>query len=114
MAGSVLSTAVVGFAAACLVGLSGVGASAAFAQRLAGAADAAALAAADAASGALRGVPCERAGEVAEAAGATIARCAVDGLIADVTVTAAFGRLVATASARAGPAPAAEFSQPSP
>ncbi|MFJ6652794.1 Rv3654c family TadE-like protein [Microbacterium sp. NPDC091313] len=75
------------------------------AQRLAGAADAAALAAADAASGAVPGVPCDRAAEVAAMAGASVTACELDGLIATVTVAAPWGALPAAATARAGPPP---------
>lgn len=68
------------------------------------AADAAALAAADGASGLEAGHPCELAGRVAGANGAAVTSCAVDGLVATVTV----GRRVAgfwiEGSARAGPA----------
>ena len=92
MAGAVLSVAIVGVAAAMTVGLASVGAAATFAQRLAGTADAAALAAADTAAGAMRGDPCDRAGEVAD-------------LTVTVTVSAPFGQFVANASARAGPPP---------
>jgi recombinational DNA repair protein RecR len=63
---------------------------------LAGAADAAALAAADAASGVVDGAPCERAAEIAVAAGSELAACELDGVIATVTVAGAFGRFTAT------------------
>ena len=52
----------------------------------AGAADAAALAAADARVGAVTGFPCERAAEVAAANGTTMTDCTVDGLVATITV----------------------------
>jgi len=103
MAGTTLSVGVVVCSATLVVGFATAGAAAAFSQRLAGVADAAALAAADAASGAVEGEPCARATEIAAAAGAGLAGCVLDELIATVTVTAPFGRLPATASARAGP-----------
>ena len=105
MAGAVLSVAIVGVAAAMTVGLTAVGAAATFGQRLAGIADAAALAAADAAAGAVTGVPCDRAEEVAGAADAVVTSCAVADLTVTVTVSAPFGAFAAMASARAGPPP---------
>jgi len=105
MAGSILATGLVGCAAALSVGLALPGSAAVFGQRLAGAADAAALAAADAASGAVSGIPCELAQAIAEAAHAELSGCDIDGLTATVTVSAMFGRMPATASARAGPPP---------
>jgi secretion/DNA translocation related TadE-like protein len=105
MAGSSLSLGIASTVVALAIGLSAVGAAAVFGQRLSGAADAAALAAADAASGAVSGVPCERAVELAAAFGASIEACEVEGLIATVTVAAAFGRIPVRASARAGPPP---------
>ncbi|MGX5771671.1 MULTISPECIES: Rv3654c family TadE-like protein [Microbacterium] len=100
--------AAVGILAAAAVltaGLAGAGAAAVASQRLASAADAGALAAADAASGAVPGVPCERAGEVAGAFGTVVEACELDELIATVTVSMRLGPLAARASARAGPPP---------
>lgn len=105
MAGTVLAVGAVGCAAALAVGLSVVGTAAVQSQRAADAADAAALAAADAASGAATGIPCARADAVARAGGASLSACALDGLVATVTVAVPFGVLSATASARAGPPP---------
>ncbi len=105
MPGTALAAGVVACTAALAVGLGQIAGAAVFAQRLAGTADAAALAAADAAAGAVTGVPCERAGELATTGGASVVACDLDGLVATVTVSAAFGLLTATASARAGPAP---------
>ncbi|WP_137843265.1 Rv3654c family TadE-like protein [Microbacterium sp. 2FI] len=105
MAGATLSAAVVGCAAALVVGLATVGTAAVVGQRLAAAADAAALAAADTASGAAHGIPCERADEVAHAHDAVLAECRLEGLIATVSVTTSFGGVEATARARAGPPP---------
>jgi len=103
MPGTAVTVGVVGCVTALTVGLASIAAASVFGQRLAGVADAAALAAADAASGAVTGVPCERAQQVAAAGGADVGVCDLDGLIATVTVTASFGVLPASASARAGP-----------
>ncbi|MFC0196480.1 Rv3654c family TadE-like protein, partial [Microbacterium arthrosphaerae] len=85
--------------------LAALGGAAVVGQRLAAAADAGALAAADTASGAITGVPCERAAEVAAEFGAGLESCQLDELIATVTVTMPFAGLTARASARAGPPP---------
>lgn len=103
MAGGVLATGIVAVAAAASIGLCAVGGAAVEGQRLAGAADAAALAAADSASGAVVGVPCERAGELAAEADVELSACELDGLVATVTVTDRFAGFVVSASARAGP-----------
>ncbi len=107
MPGTVLTVGVATAVAAAVVACCAVAGASVHAQRLAGAADAAALAAADAASGAVSGVPCERAAEVAAAAGAGVVRCTLDGLVATVTVGDMWGVLPASATARAGPPPAA-------
>jgi len=67
------------------------------------AADAAALAAADALVGIVRGDACARAAEVAAADGASLERCVVDGLVATVRVEARAALLAVEASATAGP-----------
>jgi secretion/DNA translocation related TadE-like protein len=103
MPGATSTVGVLAVAATLTVGLAPVSAASVFSQRLAGGADAAALAAADAASGAVTGVPCERAAAVAAASGVSLAGCEVDGLVATVTVSGRFGALTATARARAGP-----------
>ena len=105
MAGSVLAVGVLAIAATIGVGYAAVGAASARVAHAAGVADAAALAAADTASGAVSGVPCERAAEVAARGGAAIASCVVDGLVATVEVTASVGLFSAHARARAGPPP---------
>jgi secretion/DNA translocation related TadE-like protein len=104
MAGTILSVGVVACTATIAIGFVTVGAASAFSQRIAGVADAAALAAADAASGAVTGEPCSRAAEVASASGAVVISCELSALVATVTVSASFGHLPAVASARAGPA----------
>ncbi|GGK91098.1 hypothetical protein GCM10007382_08980 [Salinibacterium xinjiangense] len=70
---------------------------------VAGAADAAALAAADTAVGIVPGMPCEAAGRVAEANGASILSCDVDGLIVTVTAVRIILGVSVTAAATAGP-----------
>ncbi|RKT33432.1 secretion/DNA translocation related TadE-like protein [Microbacterium sp. AG1240] len=107
MAGAVTGVGVMAGVIVVTAALAVVGAASVHAQRLSGAADAAALAAADAASGAVAGVPCDRAAEVAATAGATVTTCDLDGLVATVTVSAPFAAVAASISARAGPPPTA-------
>ncbi|MFI1186316.1 Rv3654c family TadE-like protein [Streptomyces californicus] len=71
-------------------------------HRAGGAADLAALGAADRAlEGAV--VACETARRVAQAQGAELVRCVVDGEIADVTARTRFGPYTPAVRARAGP-----------
>ncbi len=105
MAGTVAGVGVMAGVIVVTAALAVVGAASVHAQRLSGAADAAALAAADAASGAVAGIPCDRAAEVAATAGATVTTCDLDGVVATVTVSAPFGGVAASVSARAGPPP---------
>lgn len=70
---------------------------------VAGAADAAALAAADARVGIVTGFPCDRAAEVAAANGAALTRCDVDGLIATVSVSRVILGFMLESTATAGP-----------
>ncbi|GAA1750580.1 Rv3654c family TadE-like protein [Agromyces humatus] len=72
-------------------------------QRVANAADAAALAAADATSGAVPGVPCDLAASVAARNGATLTGCEVDGPVASVTAQSTIFGFAVVARARAGP-----------
>lgn len=67
------------------------------------AADAAALAAADSASGAVAGIPCELASQAATMNGAQLGSCALDGLVASVTVQRSVGGFIMSSTARAGP-----------
>ena len=69
----------------------------------AGAADSAALAAADARVGAVSGFPCERAAEVASANGAVMVDCTVEGLVATVIVRRDFAGFQIEQTASAGP-----------
>jgi len=68
------------------------------------AADAGALAAADTAIGIHAGFPCERAAQVVEANGASLAACTVDGLVVTVEAARAVIGLTVSARATAGPA----------
>ena len=72
-------------------------------SRARGAADAGALAAADAVSGRSTGVPCERAADLVARHGAVVTACTLDGadVVVDVAIDA--GWLTVAASARAGP-----------
>lgn len=71
---------------------------------VAAAADAAALAAADAASGLVAGHPCEVAVRVAEANAASVGDCEVDGLVVTVTVRRTVLGFALSERATAGPA----------
>ncbi|NHI17557.1 helicase [Microbacterium excoecariae] len=105
MGASIAAAAAVCVAAGLAVGVAGVGAAAAEAQRVSGVADAAALAAADAAAGYATGEPCERAARVAAAQGAVVASCGLEGMTVTVVAEGAFGRFPVRAAARAGPPP---------
>lgn len=72
---------------------------------LAGAADAAALAAADTASGLIAGYPCENAARLAAANDADIKECTVDGRIVTVSATRRILGILVTTTATAGPPP---------
>ncbi|WP_241979227.1 Rv3654c family TadE-like protein [Cryobacterium sinapicolor] len=72
-------------------------------QMVQGAADAAALAAADTASGAVAGVPCAAAAEAAKLNGASVTVCTVEGLISSVTAMRGYLGFELVAQARAGP-----------
>ncbi|WP_344096984.1 Rv3654c family TadE-like protein [Microbacterium deminutum] len=103
MPGTLSAVGLIGCATALTFGLATVGSAAVFSQRLAAGADAAALAAADAASGAVPGVPCELAARLATVSGGVIDGCEIDGVTATVSISGRFGLVTATASARAGP-----------
>lgn len=102
-AATALALAIVGT----LVGLAGGGVAVAGAfiavQRAAGAADAAALAAAEVASGAVPGYPCSEGARLAEANGARLESCDLDGPIVTVTTSVPYLGSSAQARARAGP-----------
>lgn len=103
--GSILAVAIVGACVLLSAALIPVLALLALGQAVQAAADAAALAAADTASGAVAGYPCEAAGTAAALNGASVGRCSVDGLIATVAVERRVAGFVLNARARAGPPP---------
>jgi hypothetical protein len=72
-------------------------------QSVHSAADAAALAAADTASGAVAGIPCESALQAATMNGVQLNSCALDGLVASVSVRRSVGVFLLGSTARAGP-----------
>lgn len=90
-----------------IVALAAVGLAAGLAarQRIVGAADQVALAAADASRGIVGGSPCDRARELATANRAALAACRVDGWVVTVTVTGSFAGIPLTATSTAGPPP---------
>jgi len=102
-AGAVLAIVLV--AAVAVVGFAGVSLAAALStrQQVIGAAELASLAAADAASGAIGGVPCEVAAAVAQANRTRLARCEANGLVVTVTVAGSFAGIPIQARSRAGP-----------
>lgn len=105
--GSILAVAIVGACVLLTAVLVPVLALLALGQAVQGAADAAALAAADTASGVVAGYPCEEAAAAAALNGASVARCSLDGLIATVAVEREVAGFALSARARAGPPPEA-------
>lgn len=105
MSGTVLGLALI-VTSASLTGTTAT-ASAAFvgSAMVSGAADAAALAAADAASGRVPGDPCAAAAGLARANGAELAGCVVDGATVTVETRRWAGPIALTATATAGPPP---------
>jgi secretion/DNA translocation related TadE-like protein len=101
--GSLLAVAIVGVVLTVATVMVPVFAVLAAGQSVQNAADAAALAAADTASGAVAGIPCEAAFAAASMNGASLGACAVDGLIASVTVNRSVGVFDLSSAARAGP-----------
>jgi secretion/DNA translocation related TadE-like protein len=101
--GSILTVALLGAVTALTVMLLPLYVGLATRQSVAGAADAAALAGADAAVGIVAGIPCETAGRVAAANGASIVSCDVDGLIVTVVAARMMLGVSVTAAATAGP-----------
>lgn len=77
-------------------------------RTLAATADSAALAAADTASGALAGYPCEAAASAVLIGGGELVECRVDGAIASVTVADEILGVRAESKSRAGPPTSAE------
>lgn len=107
MTGTSLAAGTIAVVAALSVGLALAGGAAVTSQRLAAAADAAALAASDVTTGAIAsGEPaCAVAARVAAAHGSRLVRCELLGFVATVEVAGSFAGLSATARARAGPPP---------
>ncbi|MGV8897552.1 MAG: Rv3654c family TadE-like protein [Rhodoglobus sp.] len=105
-AGSILSVAIIGAVMALTMMLAPLYIGVVARRSVAGAADAAALAAADTAIGRVPGVPCDAAAVVAGANGASIVSCTVDGLIVSVTAQRTVLGIPVTAAATAGPADA--------
>lgn len=101
--GAVLALAVVGATVVMALAALTLGSALVVRQRVIGAADASALAAADTASGAFAGDPCPTAQRVARANGAVLSACRIDGLIATVEASARFGLIPVSAHSRAGP-----------
>lgn len=101
--GGVLALALIGAAAIVAVAVFGLGSALVVRQRIIGAADAAALAAADGASGAVPADPCSAAAAVAGSMGGTLTACALDGLVATVEVSGGFGSIPFSARSTAGP-----------
>jgi secretion/DNA translocation related TadE-like protein len=101
--GSILALAVIGVTMVLTAVVVPTFAVLAVGQSVRSAADSAALAAADTASGAVAGVPCEMAAAAATLNGASVADCVVDGLIATVAVTRSVGGFTMVTRARAGP-----------
>jgi secretion/DNA translocation related TadE-like protein len=101
--GGVLALAVIAVLAILALAAVGVGASLAARQRVIAAADAGALAAADTALGIHAGIPCEEAARVVDASGATLVGCTVEGVVADVTVSASIAGVRIEVRSRAGP-----------
>lgn len=104
-AGSILAIGLVATAALLTVSTLAAGATFGARQRIVGAADAAALAAAEGASGAVAGEPCALAEQVAAANRAALTMCSLDGLVATIAVSGTAGALPVTARSTAGPPP---------
>jgi secretion/DNA translocation related TadE-like protein len=101
--GSVLALAILLAFMAFAVAVTALGAGLVVRQRVIAAADGAALAAADTLLGVLPGVPCDAARRVAEANGALLVDCELDGLTATVETSARVAGVEVRARSRAGP-----------
>lgn len=102
-AGSILAVAVVAGLIALTAILLPLYTALAVKQSTLGAADAAALAAADVAVGIVAGFPCATASRVAAANGAVLSACSLDGLVVTVSVSRSILGMQLTAVATAGP-----------
>lgn len=103
--GSILALALVAATVVVALAVLSLAAGLGVRQRLIGAADTAALVAADGASGALAVIPCEAAARVAALAGGRVVRCRIDGLIATIDVVGAFVGVPIRVRSSAGPPP---------
>ncbi|WP_308467978.1 Rv3654c family TadE-like protein [Rathayibacter soli] len=101
--GTILAISVIAAVIALIGMLVPVGVALAIKQQVSGAADAAALAAADTASGLVAGFPCENATRAAALNGTQLARCELDGLIATVAARTGYLGFEIAVEARAGP-----------
>ncbi|WP_082468253.1 Rv3654c family TadE-like protein [Leifsonia sp. Leaf264] len=104
-AGTVLALAVLGAVVAVSMVTASVLGLLVVRQRVTAAADAAALAAADIAMGAVAGTVCDAAARVAEANAAVLEQCGVDGEEVIVQVSGDWMGVVVRTRSRAGPAP---------
>ena len=103
--GVVLALAITAVVVTMTMSAVGVGALLAARQHVIGAADSAALAAADVAIGIAPGDPCEVAGRVARSGGVRVQSCTVDGLVVTLGVAGAVGGIAISVRSRAGPPP---------
>ena len=113
-AGSILAIAVLGATVLLTTLVVSTLALLAVGRSVANAADAAALAAADTASGAIAGYPCPAADAVAALNEVAVTLCAVTGLLASVSVSRTVLGIELSASARAGPPPESALPEAAP
>ena len=107
MSGSILAASVAGSTILLTALVLPVGAALVEKRAVAGAADAAALAAADVVSGLVPGIPCDAAAGLASANGAALTSCEVDGAVVTVAVSGSVLGIPFSIRATAGP-PAGE------
>ncbi|MEL4320112.1 Rv3654c family TadE-like protein [Leifsonia sp. YIM 134122] len=103
--GTVLAVALIGAVVALALVAASVLGALVVRQRVSAAADAAAIAGADVAMGAVAGVVCDAAAQAAEANAAGVDDCSVDGETVTVEVSAMWVGIPVRARSRAGPAP---------
>jgi secretion/DNA translocation related TadE-like protein len=101
--GSLLGIAICGGVAATVALLAPLFIGLTLRAEIGGAADAAALGAADVAAGIVPGTPCAEAASIAVANGAILSGCQVDGLVVSVSVSTTFWGIPLVAAATAGP-----------
>ena len=103
MSGSILAASVAGSTILLTALVLPLGAALVEKRAIAGAADAAALAAADVASGLVPGVPCDAAATLATTNGGSLTSCEVDGAVVTVGVSGSVLGIPFTIHATAGP-----------